>query len=219
MRRRTMAIVKLTNSRGQTRNGTQWGPGIRHDVEWNGGSLCEAGCLHAYEGETVRDALALGLLMDPIHGQFGAGKMAFLCESHGGQHTSDGTKSGFAGLTTVREIHVPKLLIERLVEAAIRIAMTRCTCPDWVGWAEKWLSGEDRSARAAWAARAAAWAAAWAAARAAAEAAEATAEAAEAAAMAAARAAEAATRAAEAAAESLNISSIIGPILLPYYKE
>ena len=195
-------------------------------MEWNGGSLCEAGCLHAYEGETVRDALALALLMDQIHGKFGAGKRAFTCESHGDQHASDGTKSGFAGLTTVREIHVPEVPVERLVEAAIRIAMTRCTCPDWVGWAEKWLSGEDRSARAAWAARAAAWAAAWAAraaamaaARAAAEAAEATAEAAEAAAEAAAWAAEAATRAAEAAAESLNISSIIGPILLPYYKE
>ena len=85
--------IKLTDENGQTRGGTQWAPGVRHEVEWNGGYLCQAGCLHMYEGPTERDALSLGILLDPHHGNFGSGRRAFGVEP-GQHHCTDGTKSG-----------------------------------------------------------------------------------------------------------------------------
>jgi hypothetical protein len=80
------------------------------------------------------------------------------------------------------------VVIERAVTRAIGLAMAQQPSPEWKSWAEKWLSGEDRTAHAAayaaYAAEAAAYAAAAAAfyaAEAAAYAAYAAAEAAEAA--------------------------------------
>lgn len=56
--------------------------------------------------------------------------------------------------------------LELSVRFAIACAMRGVKDAAWVAWAEKWLSGEDRTAAAAWAAEAAraAWAA-WAAER------------------------------------------------------
>ena len=59
-----------------------------------------------------------------------------------------------------------KPVVEGWVERAIRRCLGKSGIPEWETWAEKWLSGEDRSwrAAAAWAAEAGAGAArAWAA--------------------------------------------------------
>ena len=47
--------------------------------------------------------------------------------------------------------------LDPLVEAAIHRGQAEVgdNCPVWTAWAERWLSGEDRSEAAAWAARAA----------------------------------------------------------------
>jgi hypothetical protein len=73
-------------------------------------------------------------------------------------------------------MNTDNLSVEQLVEAAIRASLQLPQSAEYVAWAERWLSGEDRSfaaadaaadaadaAAAAWAAAAAAWAEAWAA--------------------------------------------------------
>lgn len=220
------AIIKLTNAQGQTRGGMQWGPGVTHAVEYTG-ALCSAGVLHAYEASSLRDALAI--LRDPEDGGFGSTARAWVCEGSG-QHVTNGIKSGYETLTTVREIQLPAVSIEQRVECAIRLAWEVCDEPGWRAWAEGWLDGSDRSdvaARAAaeaWAARSAARAAARSAARSAARAARAEAWAARAAARAAwaaeawaawAAADEAADAAGWAADAGVDVAAISGSVLLP----
>jgi len=54
-------------------------------------------------------------------------------------------------LKIVEEIHVPVLTTEQRVKFAILCAKCVCTDVAWNAWADKWLSDEDRTARAAWA--------------------------------------------------------------------
>jgi len=173
-------LYKLTDGDGQTRGGTQWGPGVSHSGTGMG-ELCGWGWIHAYEHPLV------AVLMNPIHANF---KNPRLWEAEGEVGLRDGQiKCGCKTLTTIREIPLPSITTEMRVRFAILCAKEVCADLPWNAWADKWLSGEDRSEAAAGAAAEAAWAAR--AARAA--------RAAEAAAAWAARAAYAAQAAAEAA--------------------
>jgi hypothetical protein len=177
---RMSRLFKLTDRDGQTWGGTQWWPGVSHSGTGEG-ELCGPGWIHAYEHPLV------AVLMNPIHARF---RTPRLWEAEGEIAIRDGQlKCGCKTLTTVREIPLPKITTEMRIRFAIMCAKEVCACPSWNAWADKWLSGEDRSEAAARAARAAraAQAAAWAA------------EAAAGAAWAAARAAWAAARAARAA--------------------
>ncbi len=190
-------LYKLTDSCGKTRNDTQWGPGVSHSGTGKG-ELCGPGWIHAYEHPLI------AVLMNPIHANF---KNPRLWEAAGEVGLRDGQlKCGCKTLTTVREIPLPSITSEMRVRFAILCAKEVCASYSaWNAWADKWLSGEDRSEAAAWAAAEAAWAAqaaaAWAAAWAAEAAASATYRSARSAGAAAEAAAEAAYRSARAAAE------------------
>jgi hypothetical protein len=159
-----ITLYKLTDGDGQTRGGTQWGPGVSHSGTGEG-ELCGPGWIHAYEHPLV------AVLMNPIHAKF---KNPRLWEAEGEVVLRDSQlKCGCKTLTTVREIPLPSITTEMRVRFAILCAKEVCADLSWNAWADRWLSGEDRSeaaagaaalaARAAWAAEAAAWAA-WAAA-------------------------------------------------------
>ena len=157
-------LYKLTDSDGKTLNGTQWGPGVSHSGTGDGG-LCGPGWIHAYEHPLV------AVLMNPIHADF---KNPRLWEAEGEIAIRDGQlKCGCKTLTTVREIPLPEITEEMRARFAILCAKEVCADLSWNAWADKWLSGEDRSVEAAkaaveaaWAAAEAAWASAWAAYRA-----------------------------------------------------
>jgi len=206
-------LYKLTDEHGYTRRGEDnqclWGEGVSHSGTGKGG-LCSSGVIHAYTHPL------LAVFLNPIHAGFSEPR---LWEAEGVVKFSDNyLKVGCVTLRTIREITLPVVTTEQRVKFAILCAKKVCKSKEWNSWADRWLSGEDRTASAAWAARAAeaarsAWAAAEAA-RAAAEAARAAEaeRAAEAAwaAWAAARAAEAAwaARAARAAEASLPLDLI-----------
>jgi hypothetical protein len=196
---------KITDKDLRAHNGFQYTPLQRAEVEVYTGELCTEGVLHAYK--TAEDAV----FFDPIHGEFfcapGARLWRCACD---GPEVFDGTKLGVGNLTLIEEVPIPTMTLEQRVERGIRAALSVCADPFFVEWAEKWLSGEDRSADAAaraaeaaggaWAAEAPAYAARAAEARSAAWATWAT----EAyAARAVAYAARALARAAEAAARAL----------------
>jgi len=190
-----MIVYKLTDENACSLGNTHWTIGKTNTATGEGG-LCGPGWLHCYEHPL------LAVLHDPIHGKFGASARMFRCEAGGQILKDDQMKMGCSELTPIEEISLPTLTATKRI--AYAIFCSQCVYHDqwWNAWADKWLSGEDRTFAAAKAAKAATWAAkaaAW-------EAAEAAAEAAEAAAEAAWAAAEAAW-AAKAAAAAVNLIS------------
>jgi hypothetical protein len=180
-------LYKLTDQDGYTRrnfpNACLWGEGVSHSGTGEG-DLCGPGYIHAYTHPL------LAVLLNPIHANFHSPR---LWEAEGEIAKSDrGLKVGCVTLKTIREMPLPVVTTEQHVRFAILCAKTVRTDATWLAWANGWLDGTDRTAKAA--ARAAAWAAR------AAAAAEAAAWAARAAAAAAAAAAEVAWTAARAAA-------------------
>ncbi len=184
-------LYKLTDSCGKTHNGTQWGPGVSHSGTGEGG-LCGPGWIHAYEHPLI------AVLLNPIHANFQSPR---LWEAEGEVGLRDGQlKCGCRTLTTIREIPLPSITTEMRVRFAIMCAKEVCADFSWNAWADRWLSGGDRSGASADAAATAAgaaaeaWAGAWAA-KSAAEAARADAWAAKSAAWAGAWAAKSAAEA------------------------
>ena len=59
-----MKAYKLTDKNGQTKNSTQWGPGITHEAP-GAGQLCSDGWIHVY------DHPELAVTLDPIGTRFG----------------------------------------------------------------------------------------------------------------------------------------------------
>jgi len=152
-----MTIYKLTDADGRTFGDTQWDEGIEHRASGEGG-LCGPGWLHAYEHPL------LAVLHNPIHGNFQPDTMRLWeAETEDENPLRDGyMKLGVRHLRTVREIPVPVVTAGQRVRYAILCAMEVYSKPEWIMWAEGWLSGRDRSAAAAAAAAAIAAAAAWA---------------------------------------------------------
>ena len=204
---------KLTDKDGYTRKGKEneclWGENITHIATGKGSLLCSRDLIHVYRNPLI------ALFMNPSHADF-KNPLLWECEAKGDCNHDGQLKSGFKTVTTIRRIDLPVITLEKRIRISIYCALKQYSAPSFVKWANAWLDGSDRSARAAraacaeaaaWAAQAA-WAAEWAAqaaewaAREAAQAARAAcAEAAEA----AARAAWAATRAAEAKFDLLTI--------------
>ena len=157
-----MKLYKLTDKKGQTLGGTQWGPGVTHEAAGEGTELCSDGVIHAYEHPLI------AVLMNSSHGNFQTPR---LWEAEGeGEIVRDGQfKCGVKRLTTVQEIPVPQLSAAQTVEVAIKAALLVYDEPTWRTWAADWLSGKNRTgegaAMAAWAAARATvegWEAAWA---------------------------------------------------------
>jgi hypothetical protein len=149
-RKRENMIYKLTDGDGQTRGGTQWGPGVSHSGTGEG-ELCGPGWIHAYEHPLV------AVLLNPIHADF---KHPRLWEAEGEIAIRDGQlKCGCKTLTTIREIPLPEITTEMRVRFAILCAKDVCADLSWNAWANGWLSGEDRSAEAAYRSAEAAYAA------------------------------------------------------------
>ncbi len=141
-----MIVFKLTDSDGYTRRGryneTLWGKGVRHEATGTGG-LCSDGVIHRY------DSPELAAFMNPIHAQI---ERPVCWEAEAGRTVEhDGTKGGSRWLRTLRKVPLPTLTTEQRVEIAIRVALWHRDAlpPAYITWAERWLSGEDRSAEAA----------------------------------------------------------------------
>ncbi len=134
-------LYKLTNEHGKTQNDTQWGPGVSHSGTGEGG-LCGPGWIHAYEHPLI------AVLMNPMQADF---KNPRLWEAEGEVGLRDGQfKCGCKTLTTIREIPLPEITTEMRVRFGILCAKEVHECSTWNVWADKWLSGEDRSAASAY---------------------------------------------------------------------
>jgi hypothetical protein len=162
-------LYKLTDEKGQTHGGTQWGEEVTHKARERGKALCTESVIHCY-----RHPL-LAVLFNPIHADF---RTPLLWEATGRVVADDGLKVGCKKVTTIRQIPLPVITTEQRVKFAILVSLEVYHDKDYAKWARNWLDNTDRTEVAAWAtaeakaeatagaARAAAWAAraaAWAA--------------------------------------------------------
>jgi hypothetical protein len=100
------------------------------------------GVINAYR--TPEDAV----FFDCIHGKYlEASHLFWECE--GAVVVDKGTKLGVESITLIRRISAPELTVEYRLTRAINAARGVFSDPEWVAWADKWLSGEDRSAASA----------------------------------------------------------------------
>ena len=133
-------LYKLTDQSGCTRGPTQWGPGVSHSGTGDG-DLCGPGWIHAYTHPL------LAVLLNPIHAALPDPR---LWEADGEIALDDsGLKVGCRTLTTLREIPLPQITTTQRVRFGILCAMEVCQDDSWRAWADRWLSGEDRSVSAA----------------------------------------------------------------------
>ena len=200
MKQEVATIYKLTDMNMKTFGGYPWALG-----KWNRtsgeGDLCGPGWLHAYTSPVLAE------LLDPIHANFREYRL-FRGEASGPVISDSGLKVGYTNMRITEELPRLHITTENRIRFGIACACRVCTSAEYRAWAERWVSGADRTKaavrtaiRAARAAGATGWATEVAAA--AGWAAEAAAEvAAEAAGWAAEAAGWAATEAAEAAAEA-----------------
>ena len=134
-------LYKLTNENGMTRANTttelQWGVGVTHTAKIEGVRLCSNQVIHAYEH------LPIALLIGP--GTIKANKPR-LWAAEGEIVAREGQlKCGVKTLTTVCEIPLPTITLEQRAKFAILCALEVYKEEDFVCWARKWLSREDRS--------------------------------------------------------------------------
>jgi hypothetical protein len=154
---------KLTDKAGRTYGGMQWDADVEYTAP--GGAPCTADVIHWYRTPLM------AVLFDPIHGRFGPDARLWICDVT--QTGSDGTKAWGTRCRTIKEITKPVITTEHRVEIAIRCAMKVFHDMEWAAWAQRWLSGKDRSeasvmptkedgraSAAHWAASEASWAAA-----------------------------------------------------------
>ena len=136
-----MKVYKLTDQEFFTRNNTLWGENVTHETSGEG-KLCSEGWLHYYHHPL------LAILLNPIHADI-SNPILWEAEAEGKQLNDRGLKGGCTKLTTIKQITLPEITLEQRVEFAIRCAMEVYKNENWLTWAKKWISGEDRSQKSA----------------------------------------------------------------------
>ena len=134
---------KLTDKDGYTRNQTLWGENITHKVTGpSNQALCSNGWIHFYEHPLI------AVFMNPIHAQFNEPRL-YSCLIKGEIKKDGQLKSGCKKLTTLSRLPLPVITSEQRIEIGIRCAMIVYKEQHWLLWAQKWLSGEDRTEKSA----------------------------------------------------------------------
>ena len=135
-----MKLYKLTDKNNYTFNDTLWGKNVSHSGTGEG-DLCSPGWIHAYLSPE------LAVLLNPSHVGFSNPK---LWEAEGEVSLNDnGLKVGCKTLTTIRQIPLPEFTINQIIAFGIYCALEVYKEESFVAWAEGWLSGKDRSKKAA----------------------------------------------------------------------
>jgi hypothetical protein len=149
-------LYKLTDQDGNTFGDTHWEEGTKHSIEPElrdtSKPLCSKHYLHAYENPFV------AVFRNPADANI---KDPILWRASGWVSKRAGQlKCGCFSLITHEKLELPILTVEQRIAIAIYCALETYLEQEFVSWAKRWLSGEDRTADAADAAAYAAYTAA-----------------------------------------------------------
>ena len=134
---------KLTNKDGYTKNRTLWGENITHEATGSSNqALCSDGWIHFYEHPLI------AVFMNPVHARLNEPRL-YSCLIEGEIKKDGQLKSGCKKLTTLSRLPLPVITSEQRIEIGIRCAMIVYKEQHWSLWAQKWLSGEDRTKKSA----------------------------------------------------------------------
>jgi len=125
-------------------NDFQWEVGKEYTIDEPGNEMCSGDVFHCYNHPLLAEFIM------PLHLK-GANYELYKIEVPEFVN-SDGLKFASKSQTILEKIERPVISREQRVEIAICIAKLVCKDVEWNTWADKWLSGEDRtwsSARAA----------------------------------------------------------------------
>jgi hypothetical protein len=145
---KSIELYKLTDADGFTRRGLLWSKGVKHDVYRRRGApkLCSNTVLHAYRSPL------LAALMNPAHANY----QSPLCFTVlGFPVVDDGTKVGCRSLRVTGVFEFPRVSTTARVAFGILSTLRVYSEPNFVAWADGWLSGRDRTFGSADAVRAA----------------------------------------------------------------
>ena len=131
-------LFKLTTQEGKTHNETQWGENVTHEATGDiKQGLCSDAWIHAYTHPL------LAVLMNPVHADI---ENPILWEGKGeGEAKFEPLKCGFRKFTTLKKIPLPEVTDVQKVAFGILCAKEVYKDSSWNQWADKWLSGEDRT--------------------------------------------------------------------------
>jgi len=139
-------LYKLTDRDGYTRRGiegyeTHWTPGETVTVTNSElpPVLCSSGVLHAYQHPL------LGIMMNPVHAGIENPRL-FICK--GDVVANDGAMVGCRQLTCSEELDIDwSVSMSSRVRWAIKLARATQAgiSPAWRSWADRWISGADRT--------------------------------------------------------------------------
>jgi hypothetical protein len=136
-------LYKLTDQNNKTHSDTLWGPGVKHIATGKDYFLCTKDLIHAYE-----DPL-LAMFISPIHVKYMGLKLWKAKTTCKKIVREDQLKCGVKSLTTIKEIPLPVITTTQRIAFGILCAKKVCSDIKWNKWADKWLSGEDRSIESA----------------------------------------------------------------------
>jgi hypothetical protein len=149
------AIVryKLLTQQMTSHGGMQWHIGGTNKATKSGNAMCTDQVLHCYAYPE------LAVLLNPVHANI---KEPRLFKIHCSEIVAnDGLKQACKEQTLVEELSLPVFSTTQRVAFGIKCALLVYKDQAFISWAEKWLSGEDRTvASAESAAEYAAWSAA-----------------------------------------------------------
>jgi len=132
-----MIGYKLTTQALTTHDGFQWKVGKAVTATGEGNAPCTDGVLHYYESPLH------AVLFNPIHASI---ENPILWEIECSEQLgTDGLKCWCKSQTLLRQVELPVITTDERIEFSIRCAKAVCTGVQFNEWADKWLSGQDRS--------------------------------------------------------------------------
>jgi hypothetical protein len=132
---------KLLSKEMTSHNNTKWEIGVPISILKEGNTMCSDEVLHCYNHPL------LAVFLNPIHANIKDPR--FFEISVDEIVNTDGLKFASKSQTLINEIPLPEISTEQRIEIGIKIVKTVNKDKKWNLWADKWLSGENRSITAA----------------------------------------------------------------------
>ena len=136
-----MKYYKILTQEMTSHKNTEWKLNVPITIEKEGVEMCTDQVLHCYNHPL------LAVVFNPMHANI---KNPKLFEINVDKIVNtDGLKFASKSQTLVKEISLPEISLEQRIEFAIKVAKTVYKEEKWNLWADRWLSGEDRSKESA----------------------------------------------------------------------
>jgi len=121
----------------------QWEIGKEYTIDRPGNVMCSNDVFHCYNNPLLAEFMMPMHLFEKDYDLYKIEVPEFV--------NSDGLKFASKSQTIIEKVERPVITNEQRIEIAIRVAKLVYVNVEWNEWADKWLTGEDRSKESAYA--------------------------------------------------------------------